>query len=67
MYFAMCFLPCRQNKTALECRIPPLSSKTVSEKIEVNFGGYRKEVPEVFTYKPDPTISMIEPLKTILR
>ncbi|BFZ10473.1 hypothetical protein BsWGS_13510 [Bradybaena similaris] len=56
----------KQNKTALECRIPALSSKTLSEKIEVNFGGYRKEVPEVFTYKPDPTISMIEPLKTIL-
>lgn len=67
MIFLCSFFFHRQNRTALECKIPALASKNQDVKIEVNFGGYRKEVPEIFMYKPDPTVSMIEPLKTILR
>ncbi|CAG5121707.1 unnamed protein product, partial [Candidula unifasciata] len=56
----------KQNKTALECRTPAQPSKNTDVRVEVSFGGYRKEVPEMFSYKPDPTVSMIEPLKTIM-
>ena len=56
----------RRNKTHLECKIPAKKSQG-DVTVEVSFGGYRKEVPETFGYKPDPTVTMIEPLKTIMR
>lgn len=57
----------RQNKTTLECKIPAQPSKNTVVRVEVSFGGYRKEVPEEFTYSPDPTVVNIEPLKSIMR
>ncbi|XP_012936725.1 plexin-B1 [Aplysia californica] len=56
----------RGNKTSLEFKIPAKSGTNDDVTVEVSFGGYRKQVAETFSYKPDPTVSMIEPLKTIM-
>ena len=36
-------------------------------EVKVSFGGHKKKSPEPFTYVDDPTITMIEPKKSILR
>ncbi|XP_059161426.1 plexin-A2-like isoform X2 [Physella acuta] len=56
----------KANKTAIECKIPAQSMNNTVVRVEVSFGGYRKEAKEMFTYKPDPTVTIIEPLKTIM-
>ncbi|KAH9518962.1 hypothetical protein Btru_008795, partial [Bulinus truncatus] len=54
------------NRTAIECRTPAQPSKNTDVRVEVIFGGYRKQLNATFSYRPDPTVTMIEPLKTIL-
>ncbi|RUS75195.1 hypothetical protein EGW08_017054, partial [Elysia chlorotica] len=56
----------RRNQTAIECRIPAQSGNNPSVDVEVSFGGSRKSVPQQFVYAADPTIMMIEPLKSIV-
>jgi len=35
--------------------------------IEVNFGGRKKHIQELYTYVSDPIISRVEPLTTFIR
>nr|KAG5704612.1 hypothetical protein BaRGS_031876 [Batillaria attramentaria] len=57
----------KRNHTMLQC-VTPKQAATTSDKVnvEVSFGGHKKTVPEQFTYKDDPNITMIEPTKSIL-
>ena len=45
----------------------PRQSGADEAGVEVSFGGHKKKSPEPFTYVDDPTITMIEPKKSILR
>ncbi|KAK3804123.1 hypothetical protein RRG08_047200 [Elysia crispata] len=56
----------RRNQTAIECKIPAHSGKSPSIDVEISFGGNRKSVPQQFVYEVDPSIAMIEPLKSIV-
>ncbi|XP_041349997.1 plexin-A4-like isoform X2 [Gigantopelta aegis] len=61
--------PCefiRSNKTTLECRTSQHTAATDDVEVEVSFGGLKKLVPERFLYLKDPTITMIEPRRSIL-
>ncbi|OWF53201.1 plexin-A4-like isoform X2 [Mizuhopecten yessoensis] len=61
--------PCdvrRRNATILEC----ITSQHIAAKdeveVEVSFGGYKRLLRPKFTYVEDPTITAIEPTKSIL-
>nr|KAI8732931.1 plexin-A2-like isoform X2 [Biomphalaria glabrata] len=54
------------NRTAIECKSPAQPSQNTEVRLEVIFSGYRKSLNTPFHYKPDPTVKLIEPLKTIV-
>ncbi|GFO15466.1 hepatocyte growth factor receptor, partial [Plakobranchus ocellatus] len=56
----------RTNQTAIECLIPAQPDKKTSVNVEVSFGGHRKVVPQSFVYSTDPSITMLDPLKSIV-
>ena len=51
----------------LECVVPKQSGSDNQAEVKVSFGGHKKTSPDLYTYSNDPTITMIEPKKSILR
>ncbi|KAL8618189.1 hypothetical protein ACOMHN_059196 [Nucella lapillus] len=56
----------KRNHTMLECAVPKQTGVDNQAQVKVSFGGHEKSSPEPFTYANDPTITMIEPKKSIL-
>ncbi|XP_069142714.1 plexin-A2-like isoform X2 [Argopecten irradians] len=61
--------PCevkRRNATILECITSQHIANKDTVEVEVSFGGYKRLLRPQFTYVEDPTITAIEPTKSIL-
>lgn len=60
--------PCaivRQNASIIEC-ITAAEGAVTSADVQVNFGGLLKKLDKKFEFEEDPTITMVEPKRTIL-
>lgn len=56
----------KRNHTIMECRAPKKQGANNEAEVKINFGGLAKTSPQAFTYEEDPTITRVEPKRSII-